>query len=356
MKSKTTSDGTHNWFYDPVSGKGAVDYETDNKGFTRRYIYSYGRLDEVQTTIAIPGLTSRTFKESYTRDFYGRSKKITYPNGFAVSRNYNANGYFERLMAGDNWYSLSQVKRAGAFGVEEEVNGGFTEMRKYDPKSGSLKSIATTSGSGYHQNTAFDWFSNGSLERRYDYLANVKDEFAYDAHDRLTSNESFIIATNASRRKVSHTYSNLGNITSNASAVGSDNRATDYKYITATNSRPHAVSEVTINGVLTKLSYNANGAITSYDATGVASDKHIAYNSSNQPTVINVGASSITDTNYKARDEFRYAPDGQRYYRRSSFVEAGVTRTEHTYYVNGYELTVFDSASSLLTSSSIVVA
>lgn len=147
----------------------------------------------------------------------------------------------------------------------------------------------------------------------------------------------------------------MGNITSNASTVGSDNRATDYRYVTATNSRPHAVSEVTINGVLTKLSYNANGAITSYDATGIVSDKHIAYNSSNQPTVINVGASSITDTNYKARDEFRYAPDGQRYYRRSSFVEAGIARTEHTYYVNGYELTVFDPSSSFLTSSRIQI-
>ena len=355
VKSKTSKDGTDNWFYDPASGKGLLDYMTDNKGFVRKYIYSYGRLDEIQTTISIPGLASRTFNESYTRDFYGRLKKTTYPNGFAVSNNYNINGYYERLMAGDNWYTLSQVVQSGVHGIEQEATGSYTESRQYDPKSGQIIAIKTQNGSNTLQHVEYNWLSNASLERRYDYLADVKDEFAYDSHDRLTTSSSFIISSGATRRVISQSYSNLGNLTSVSSSVGSDNRATGYKYKTTANPRPHAVSEVSINGVLTTLNYNANGAVTAYDAAGIANDKYISYNSLNQPTVINVGASSISDTNAKARDEFRYAPDGQRYYRKSSFVESGATRVEHTYYVNGYEFTVHDAASSLATSSRIQI-
>ena len=108
------------------------------------------------------------------------------------------------------------------------------------------------------------------------------------------------------------------------------------------------------NGVSTDLSYDQNGAITSYAATGTANDKYISYNSANQLTQITAGGSYLDDPNATARDEFKYTPDGARYYKKSTYWQAGVLRTEHTFYIGSYETTFYDTSSSVFQSEKVL--
>lgn len=123
---------------------------------------------------------------------------------------------------------------------------------------------------------------------------------------------------------------------SKTSTITADTQATGYQYGSSTNAGPHAVSQVTLNGVSTTFSYDANGAITQYDySTGP--DTFIEYNAANQPTTIVVGT-SLADTNLEGKDEFSYGPDGERYYKKSTYLDSGsVQQIEHTFYVGSFE-------------------
>lgn len=348
---RISDDGTFNWYYDSPGSKGKLAYEHDNKGYSKTYKYLNARLETIETMVAVPGLPARTFTETVKYDNYGRPQKTTYPSAFAVTQGYNNQGYVSGLSYGDNLYSLWNITKQGVFGVEDETLLGSKTTRTFDPKTGRLETLQANNGAAaLVQNQRYYWYSNGSLDRRTNLLRNLTDTFNYDNHDRLNTTGTSDVTTGLVKRSLTQQYNNLGNVTSNTSSKVDDLNVTGYQYGTTTNAGPHALSNVSIQGVPHQLYYNRNGAITQYDAPGASSDKFIAYNTGNLPVNITLGT-SLTDSNPTARDEFKYAPDGSRYYKKSTYQQNGVLRTEHTYYAGDYEVTLYDSSAPLLQSA-----
>ncbi len=345
LNYRTNKDGTYNWYYDSQV-KGTLAYTHDTQGFSKDYKYLNGRLDNITTDINISGQPARRFNESFKYDSYGRLQKTITPSGFTVTHRYNSYGYPSGLGSGDNSYSLWDISKQSALGIEEETLLGAKTIRGFDPESGRLEVLQSTQGVNKYQDLRYHWYSNGSLDRRDNMLKNITDTFSYDNHDRLNITDTKDYSTWVSKRQLNQQYSNLGNLKSNTSNNPADTNVNSYLYGTTTNAGPHAVSNVTINGSTFQLYYNRNGAVTQYDGPGTAKDKYIAYNVSNQPTNITLGL-SLTDTNPTARDEFRYAEDGSLAYKKSTYQQSGVLRTEHTYYVGGYEVTFYDASSPL---------
>lgn len=351
VKSRTSIDGTENWYYDNAGAKGLISYITNNNGYEQYYFYQdayrAARLTSVQTKITVPGFATKTFTESMTYDYYGRPLKTTSPSGYAVTQQYNAQGYPSSMWRGDNLYALATTTKIGALGVEEEsLPGGITTKRNYDSKSGRPLSILTTQGAAKIQDLTYQWRTNGSMQGKADGKSGtvITDTYDYDIHDRLKKTETGTSST--IQRTLTQAYNNLGNIKSNTSTNSADAQVTAYQYGDATvNAGPHAVSGATINGVYTIINYDLNGAVVAYTPTSVAPKKFIAYNSINQPTKITVGTSQ-DDTNPIARDEFKYSPDGDRYYKKSTYQQSGALRTEHTFYVGDYEVIIFDSGAT----------
>lgn len=347
LLSRTNIDGTSNWYYDPSGAKGMLSYSTNNNGYTQTYYYQdpdrLARLSRIETSISAPGLTARVYTQSITYDVYGRPKKSTSPSGFSATQNYNSYGYPSSIYRGDNSYQIQSAQQMGAFGNEQELFAdGSTTTRTFDPKSGRMSTIKTTASNlNKVQDLTYLWRSNGSLESRTNSKStSVVDTFNYDNLDRLTTT---LTTSGVSQRTLTQAYNNLGNINSITSTNATDAQVTGYQY---TSGRPHAISGATINGSYTALGYDLNGAITSYDAPGTAQDKYIAYNVANQPTNITLGA-SLTDSNPTARDEFRYTPDGARYYKKTTYKDGVNQRVEQTVYIGDYEATYFDALSSI---------
>ena len=105
----------------------------------------------------------------------------------------------------------------------------------------------------------------------------------------------------------------------------------------------------TVTGVARMISYDTSGHVTRYD-TADGDDTFVEWDGRGMASRITVGASKTT-ASPTARDEFRYGPDGGRYYRRTTWTETvtgdagtGTTRTRwaETYRVGGYEKVVGD--------------
>ena len=112
----------------------------------------------------------------------------------------------------------------------------------------------------------------------------------------------------------------------------------DYDYGSGTAAPGHhAVTSASIGGNAHTFSYDADGNMTQYDCTpATCEDKYIGWNARNLPTTVTLG-DSLTDTTPTAKDEFAYGPNGQRYYKKSTWDDAGALRTEHTFYVGRFE-------------------
>ena len=102
-------------------------------------------------------------------------------------------------------------------------------------------------------------------------------------------------------------------------------------------------------GVATTISYDTSGHVTGYDAA-TDDDTFVEWDGRGMASRITVGASK-TDTMPTARDEFRYGPDGECYYRKTTRTETvtdaegtSTTRTRwaEVYRVGGYEKVVGD--------------
>ena len=81
---------------------------------------------------------------------------------------------------------------------------------------------------------------------------------------------------------------------------------------------PNAATSANL-GIATTISYDASGHVIRYDAA-TGDDTFVEWDGRGRVSRITVGASRTTATP-TARDEFRYGPDGERYYRRTTWTE-----------------------------------
>ena len=141
--------------------------------------------------------------------------------------------------------------------------------------------------------------------------------YTYDVRDRVTavsqpdSGRTAIVYAAQSGNRVKVTTGDTG--------------TSAYMYGNGMSGQP-ALTElagVSIGGVSHSLTHDAWGRVTQYDRTGTATeDRHIGWNARHLPTAVTVG-DSLADSTPKAKDEFLYGPDGQRYYKKSTWEVPG---------------------------------
>ncbi|MEQ8861434.1 MAG: hypothetical protein RIC56_22545, partial [Pseudomonadales bacterium] len=210
-------------------------------------------------------------------------------------------------------------------------------MRTFDAASGRLRTISTGTLASPKsvQDLEAVWRSNGALYQRIDRRGTTSttddlfDTLTYDTLERLTQQAT----TTGASRTLSFAYDAYGNLTTKTSNVTADLDVTGYSYTAS--GKPHRLVSVTIGGVSTALTHDANGNITVYDAA-TGNDTYLSYDGRNNVTKITVGTSSTTPTP-TARDEFWYAPDGDRYLGRESWDAGGVQKSAVTTYLGAYE-------------------
>lgn len=345
--------GVAEWGYDPAYGVGALASRRYVEGGlfqggsisggqqvfreTYRHRSTDKKLDKVSTTLSAGDLTE-TYDHFYDYDGHGRLNKIIYPNGVEAHYHYNGYGYLESLSedAGGN-SPLKTFNELNARGqVEEEIYGnGLVTTRTYDPVTGRLSTINT--GGGSIQNNEYEWRSNGTLESRLvrtsGGVIDKEETFTYDNLNRLFDTT---VTADGATRTLKTRYNKLGNITSKTSSHPTDTQVTGYGYGGTANAGPNAVSRVNIDGVAYTLHYDRNGAITFYDDLGSDNDnnKWITWNTRQLPTEITAGPNK---TDFTARDKFRYGPNGQRFYRETSWMEEGQLLTEKAFILGNYE-------------------
>ena len=351
------------WEYDPTNANGALSdrcyYSTGsmgtscssatNKVFHENLSYNTdARLNCSRTRISAGGHV-KNYLHNYTYDIHGRPKTIAYPSGITASYGYNAHGYLATVddTATATTGVLETYDTMDAYGNVTKVTygNGVVTQRAFAANSGRPTDIDSTRGKGdnttVQQKNEYQWQSNGQLQSRISHVGSMnarKEDFVYDHLNRLKSATTYLNGGTNASRTLETTYDKLGNIDTKTSSVTADVNVTDYGYGSGTTAPGHhAVTSASIGGNAHTFSYDTEGNMTRYDCTpATCEDKYIGWNKRNLPTTVTLG-DSLTDTTPTAKDEFAYGPNGQRYYKKSTWDDAGTLRTEHTFYVGRFE-------------------
>ncbi|MEM7365831.1 MAG: polymorphic toxin-type HINT domain-containing protein, partial [Pseudomonadota bacterium] len=318
---------TNTWDYDTATfGKGLMASRSA-PGFSETYTYdSQSRLQDTTTVLTPTGAPSETFVYSQTYDQYGRADVVTTPDQLDVRQNYNTAGYLSDLERVSDQVSLHTFTSRDAAGrlTGESFNNGLTSSYAYSTL-GDLASIST-GVNGAVQDLDYMWLSNGLFHEREDLNLGTTETFEYDLLHRLTE---ATIDDGGPDRVLTTTYDDLGNLLQKTSNLSGDSQITSMGYTGSAG--PHALQSVTVDGSAYTLSYDAAGNVESIDTTGTSEDRHFDYDANNLTTRIAVGS----DTSPDIEEVFQYGPDGQRFFKQSTFEDGGNTITTYTYYVAG---------------------
>ena len=374
LRTRTDGRGTTTWTYDGLGrttgrtdpGGGAAAWEWDPAGalglakkrtyndststaveFEETYAYDADeRLQTTTTTLRKSASASDalTVTRTHAYDSHGRpSTTTTGPSALAVGYEYNARGYLSKLKRGTA--ALVTVTAMDAWGnaTGQSYGNGVSTTRTFD-ELGRATGIGTARGTAKLQDEAYGWRSDGLLESRaVGSGANTDTEvFGYDHLGRLDSAKTYLDEATPGTvdRTLSYGYDRLGNLTSKPGA--------SIEYAGTGNAGPNAATSANL-GVATTITYDTSGHVVRYDAA-TGDDTFVEWDGRGRVSRITVGTSRTTTTP-TARDEFRYGPDGERYYRRTTWTEtvagdggADTTRQRwaETYRVGGYEKVVGD--------------
>lgn len=283
--------------------------------FKRTYTYDAlsRRLTGVTTTVNNQYVTNEMIQVSYTYDDQGRVEDTTYDD-VTIRTHYNGQDHLSQVSKDNKVLEAIDDKDAFDNVTSTTFGNELTTVRTFDPTSGRMQSILTDHG--VIQDLTYVWRTDGSLKSRAQ--GNVTETFTYDSLKRLTS----ATTNNATARTLSYGYDALGNMLSKTSNVQTDTNLTGYTYGA---SKPNAVTNVTIGSDSMALNYDAVGNVTSITSP-TADDRTFSYNAHNLVTSIDVNAGSV------ASEEFAYAPDNRRYFRKSMWDNDGSMETSYTVY------------------------
>ena len=350
--------GSAEWEWDPSGARGLLESRTYNDStstaveFEESYDYdSHERLETTTTTIRNSAMAADAFTvtRSHTYDSKGRPATMgTQPSALTMGYDYNSRGYLSKLKRGTS--ALATRTSVDAWGNTTGISlgNGVSTTRTFD-ELGRVTDIDTVKGSTKFQEESYGWRSDGMLERRAVGSGSTADTevFAYDHLGRLESAKTYVNQSNPSSsstasRTLSYDHDRLGNLTSMA--------GTSIQYRGTGNAGPNAATSAAL-GSATTITYDTSGHAIRYDAAS-GDDTHIEWDGRGMVSKITVGDSKA-DTTPTARDEFRYGPDGERYYRKTTWSETvtdsetGTTSTRgrwvKVYQVGGYERVVHDS-------------
>ena len=312
--------------YDPL---GRVTQRTDADGTST---WTWGASAASRNVGRVAALSTPGYSEAFTYDGVGRpaTHTITSDAPYRFDFGYNALGLIETLTypsagAGDrfrisHFYDAGRVTQvqsanadAGAIWrqiaqdasgnpLDETLGAAVRVVSGFSPITGDLEYRQAGTGGSAVQDLAYEWDAAGNLSARRDLNQNLREEFRYDALDRLVE----------SRRNgavnLELDYDAIGNIRRKSDVCSGT--APCYSYHAT---RKHAV--VAVGG--RSYVYDANGNMTKRKGAT------IAWSADNRPLSI-VGSGG-------SRSEFSYGPEGNRWRQ----VASHGTATETTIYAGG---------------------
>lgn len=158
--------------------------------------FTYDHLDRIVKLVEnIKNEKSYTAETSY--DIFGRIKKETYPDGYAINNSYDSYGNLISVTDSyDNkiWQGLS----ANARGQLTKTKQGNVEKTQFYDSRGLPSSISAAA----IMNMAYTFNNKGNLISRSDLLTGHKEDFTYDGMNRLT-------AWNISKDNISQTSNSI---------------------------------------------------------------------------------------------------------------------------------------------------
>ena len=360
--------GTATWEYDPANGTGLLkrrSYDRDTiltsasncalgGDFSETYEYNDdARLKKVTTSIVDDANATTTLTRSHAYDDYGRLSTTTYPSSVTVEHEYNDRGYAAKLKHGD--YHAGRHDGAdrprpvedGALRQRRRDGAGIRRARAADGHRHDARNAVTL------QDNAYDWRSDGSLERRVAGVAGTRakreEEFEYDYLNRLKEAETFISDAATASRTLTFGYDPRGNLETRTSDVSGDDSVTSVYPETSNRLASAAIGDVPYT-----FPHDTSGHIEEYactdpddgddiDPCAGVDDTFIEWNARGLAEKVTVGDSKTTDMP-AARDSFHYGPDGARYFKKSEWSAgsgaAATLKTSRKYYAGAYEKTV----------------
>lgn len=158
--------------------------------------FTYDHLDRIVKLVEnIKNEKLYTAETSY--DVFGRIKKETYPDGYAINNSYDSYGNLISVTDSyDNriWQGLSANARGQ---LTKTKQGNVEKTQSYDSR-GLPSSISAAA----IMNMAYTFNNKGNLISRSDLLTGHKEDFTYDAMNRLT-------AWNISKDNISQTSNSI---------------------------------------------------------------------------------------------------------------------------------------------------
>ena len=324
---------TNTWTWDAANATGELSSRT-NGAFSQTYTYraSDGNPIGVATSVSVAGVLTASYSRTLGYDAQGRLSTVNHNDAATYTYGYGDRGHRTEIRHGTT--VLQAFTGTDAFGssTEESFNGNaFETARTFDASAGRLLTVqtgVTATPKGIHD-LEYKWREDGALHRRIDHRGttatsdDLADTFAMDPLSRVTRQAT----TGGATRTLDFDYDDHGNLESKTSSATGDLDATAYTY--GTSGKPHRLTQVTLGGVATTLSYDANGNITGYDAA-TGDDTAVVYDGQNRVTSITTGTTA-------PKDEFWHGPDGARYLRRETWTEDGASKTKLTVYLGAYE-------------------
>lgn len=278
LYQRTEPDATTYWDFDNLTGvcpsmaMGKLCRVRGANLYSRAYSYDvYGRMSGVK----VQNDTGYNFSLAY--DTSGRVATRTFPTGFVLKNNYNAQGYLASVSNNATGAMLWRADSADAVGryLSQTLGNGVVTTQAFDPVKQVATDIRVASAAGTLQHFTYPQYDTSlNLQKRTDDYATQSETFSYDNLNRLLG----IAGTSTGQTAIN----DIGNITQK-------NTTLNYTYNPSGTAsvRPNAIASLS-GGPVATYGYDANGNVTS---DGVRTYTQMSFN---LPQTITKGATTLT--------------------------------------------------------------
>ncbi|MCP4692142.1 MAG: hypothetical protein GY859_29115, partial [Desulfobacterales bacterium] len=220
----------------------------------------------------------------YQHDQAGKLTRLIFPDNYEVeSRYHDGSGLIHTVTGSDGrqFARFDDYEATGKPGIIDFGSGSRTSYT-YSPTTQRLRRISTRSPSGASlQDRWYSYNKTGDIRRINVANLGAVYDFTYDALHRLKSADGHDLGG------MNYTYDEIGNITSrNVVNFASDPPASNSILFKYDSKRPHAATEVSVNGLPHDFTYDEAGNMTyGQDLTDPASPREriVNFNCSNKP-------------------------------------------------------------------------
>ena len=181
--AETNEVETTNWYYD-WNGKDQLDYIQGKHQYIQ---YEYDQLGRVLSVAEQRDTYWGEMTTNYEYDELSRVKKVTYPTGYSIRKEYNNLGYLTKIKneAGLPLWETIEVNEFGQI-KRYKLGEGIINTREFD-ESHRLKATISEANGEIIQSFSYGFDDFCNLASRKDEKRGMEENFLYDDLNRLTT-------------------------------------------------------------------------------------------------------------------------------------------------------------------------